>query len=101
MGVISLRISDSDQQKLDELSREEHKDKSSVARELIRYGWEFLMIRQYRYGKLSIGLLAEKLALSISETIDLLAEFGIEAPIEYDDYLKGFDVLNERNTGRP
>lgn len=31
--------------------------------------------------------------MSISETIDLLAEFGIKAPIEYDDYLKGFAVL--------
>jgi hypothetical protein len=31
--------------------------------------------------------------MSISEAIGLLAELGIEAPIEFEDYLKGFDVF--------
>jgi len=35
----------------------------------------------------------EELDLSISETIDLLSEFGIKAPIDYEDYLKGYEVL--------
>ena len=69
------------------------KDRSTVARELMEYGWEFMMIKLYRDGKLSLSSLAEKLELSISETIDLLAEFGIESPIDYDDYLKGFEVF--------
>ncbi|WP_347273897.1 hypothetical protein [Candidatus Kuenenia sp.] len=71
----------------------EHKDKSTVARELIDYGWEFLMIKLYRGGKLSLSSLAEKLELSVSETIDVLSEFGVESPIDYDDYLKGFDAF--------
>ncbi len=29
----------------------------------------------------------------MTKTIDLLSEFGIEAPIDYDDYLKGFEVF--------
>jgi len=70
-----------------------HKDKSTVARELIDYGWEFLMIKLYREGKLSLSTLADKLELSVSETIDLLSEFGVESPIDYDDYLKGFEAL--------
>jgi len=70
-----------------------HKDKSTVARELIEYGWEFLMIKLYREGKLSLSTLATRLELSLSETLDLLAEFGIESPIDYDDYLKGFEVF--------
>jgi hypothetical protein len=37
--------------------------------------------------------LAKKLDISISEAIDLLAELGIEAPIEFEDYLKGFEVF--------
>ncbi len=71
----------------------QHKDKSVVARELIDYGWEFLMIKLYKEGKISLGTLSEKLELSISETIELLAEFGVESPIEYDDYLKSFDTF--------
>jgi hypothetical protein len=93
MTVLSLRLHDREINRLTELSQSERKDKSSVARELIDYGWEFLMLRQYRMGKLSVGTLAEKLELSISATIDLLAEFGIPAPIEFDDYLQALTVL--------
>jgi hypothetical protein len=93
MSVVSLRLKDAELKKLEELSRMEHKEKSAVARELINYGWEFLMLKQYREGKLSLGSLAEKLNISIVEVIDLLAELGMEAPIQYEDYLRGLEVL--------
>ena len=93
MGVISLRLKERDLERLDELSRLEHKDKSTVARELLEYGWDFLMLRYYKEGKLSLEGLAKKLDISISEAMDLLAELGIEAPIEFEDYLKGFEVF--------
>ncbi len=96
MAVISLRLKDREFRRLNELSRMEHKDKSTVARELLEYGWEFLMIKLYREGKLSLGTLALKLEISVSETIDLLSEFGVESPIEYDDYLKGFEVFDKK-----
>jgi hypothetical protein len=57
--------------------------------------WEFLMLRHYKKGTLSLEGLAKKLDVSISEAIDLLAKFGIEAPIKLDDYLRGFDVSTE------
>lgn len=93
MGVVSLRLKDAELKKLEALSRTEHKEKSAVARELINYGWEFLMLKQYREGKLSLGMLAEKLDVPLVEAIDFLAELGIEAPIGYEDYLKGLEVL--------
>lgn len=40
-----------------------------------------------------MSALAEKLELSVNEAIDLLSEFGVESPIDYDDYLKGFAAL--------
>lgn len=52
-----------------------------------------LMLKLYREGKLSLSTLAEKLELSVSEVIDLLLEFGVESPIDYDDYLKGFEAF--------
>jgi len=96
MGVISLRLKDRDLERLDELSKLERKDRSTTARELLEYGWEFLMLRYYKEGKLSLEGLAKKLNMSISEAIDLLAELGIEAPIEFDDYLKGFNVFKDK-----
>ena len=96
MTVISLRLNNRDLEKLDELSKLERKDRSTAARELLKYGWEFLMLRYYKEGKLSLEGLAKKLDVSISETIDLLAELGIEAPIDFEDYLKGFDVFREK-----
>ena len=54
------------------------------------------MIKLYREGKLSLSTLASKLELSVSETIDTLSGFGVETPIDYDDYLKGFDVFRKK-----
>jgi len=93
MSVMSIRLKEREIKRINELSRMTKEDKSTVARQLLDYGWEFLMIKLYREGKLSLNSLARKLELSITETIDLLSEFGIEAPIEYDDYLKGFKVF--------
>jgi len=52
-----------------------------------------LLISFYREGKYSLGKVAKELDLSVSETIDLLADFGITAPLEYEDYLKGYETL--------
>lgn len=95
MGVISLRLKDRDVARLDELSKALHKDKSTMARELLEYGWDFLMLEYYKQGKLSLAGLAKKLDVSISEALDLLKERGIEAPIGFDDYLKGFEVFDQ------
>jgi predicted HTH domain antitoxin len=95
MGVISLRLKDRDLERLEELSKALHKDKSTMARELLEYGWDFLMLKYYKDGKLSLTGLAKKLDVSISEAVDLLKERGIEAPIGFDDYLKGFEVFDQ------
>jgi hypothetical protein len=95
MGVISLRLKDRDLERLDELSKATHKDKSTMARELLEYGWDFLMFKYYKEGKLSLTALAKKLDVSISEALDLLKERGIEAPLGFDDYLRGFEAFNQ------
>ena len=48
-----------------------------------------VMFRRYREGKLSLGHLSRTLGKSLSETIDLLSEFGQPAPIDYEDYFRG------------
>jgi predicted HTH domain antitoxin len=52
-------------------------------------GWLLHLLRLYREKKISLGGLSKSLGRSLSETLDLLSEFGQTAPIEYEDYLKG------------
>ena len=47
-------------------------------------------------GKLSLSVLAGKIEMTVSETIDLVSEFGAESPIDYEDYLKGFGVFKKK-----
>lgn len=54
------------------------------------------MVRYYKAEKLSLGGLAKKLDISTSEAIGVLSKLGIEAPIEYEDYLKGFEVFKDK-----
>jgi predicted HTH domain antitoxin len=93
MNVVSLRLGREEQKHIENLSKEEKRDKSTIARELLKYGWILYWFKQYKRGKVSLGKLSQKLSLSLSETLDLLAEFGIESPLEYSDYLEGFNNL--------
>jgi hypothetical protein len=68
---------------------------SAVARELMDYGWVFLMLREYRQGKRSMSSFAKELGVPLSEAIELLADLGVRSPIEYDDYLKGYAAASE------
>jgi len=49
----------------------------------------------YKHGKISLGKSAKQLNLTISEMIELLAEFGISSPITYEDYLQGYKALTD------
>ena len=90
--VMSVRLDAEGLRRLRELAKREKKGMSAVARELMDYGWVFLMVREYRDGKLSLGSLGKKLGMSLSEAIALLSDLGVRSPIEYDDYLKGYDA---------
>jgi len=46
----------------------------------ISYAWNYLMVRRYAEGKLSLEGLARELGKTVSETIDLLAEMGVPSP---------------------
>ena len=86
-NVMSVRVDSESLRRIRELARRERNEVSTVARELIDHGWMFLMLRDYREGRISLGTFAQKLRLPLAEAIDLLAD-----PIEYDDYLKGLAV---------
>ncbi len=88
--TVSIRLREKETRFIEEMSKKRDIDKSTATRELIEYGKIYLVLKLYKEGKISLEKTAKELDLSISETIDLLAEFGVKAPINYEDYLKGY-----------
>ena len=95
MPVMSVRISGHELKQLLAVAKEEHKEKSSVVRELLMDGLKFKTLLAYRDGHLSLSMLSKTLEMSVSEAIDLLAEFGLQSPIDYDDYLRGVETARK------
>ncbi len=95
MSVMSLRLNKKEIDRIARLSEQKKESKSEVVRELLQEGWVFYWLKLYRARKVSVGKIAEELDLSVNEVLDLLAEFGIESSILYDDYLLGFENLKK------
>lgn len=94
-NVMSVRLDTEALRRLRELAKRERKEISTVARELMDEGWVLLTLREYRQGKLSLGMVAKRLKIPLADVIDLLAELGVRSPIEYDDYLKSYAAASE------
>jgi hypothetical protein len=95
MSVMSVRLKEEEVKILKTLAKEEHKEKSSVARELMLDGLKYKMMIAYKEGRVSISRLSRTLELNLSETIDFLASLGLSAPISYDDYLAGIEIARK------
>jgi hypothetical protein len=52
-------------------------------------------LQDYRAGRKSLGTLAKDLQMPLSAVLDLLTELGIEAPLDYEDYLEGLETLRQ------
>lgn len=87
--VISFRFKKHELNHIEKLSNLKRLDRTAAAKELIEYGWIYFVLQQYKNGKLSLGKTAKELHVSLSELIDLLAEFGVKSPITFEDYLEG------------
>ena len=95
MGVVSVRLNDSQMAHIEKLAEKQGKGKAEMMRDLIEYGFDHLLMKEYKAGRISLGKLATELSLSVGETIDLLSEYGVTAPIDYEDYLKGYETLKK------
>ena len=95
MSVMSVRLTTEDVRRLRAVAEREHKERSAVVRELLREGLKYKMLLAYREGTASISQVSRILELSLSETIELLANFGIPSPVSYDDYLQGMETARQ------
>lgn len=92
--VVSLRLDAAEIEILKSMGKTK-KDKSAAARELIKNGWKFTILKLYKEGKISTEKAAKELGISISEFIDLLRELGIRSPVEYGDFLESRKTMKQ------
>ena len=88
-------MNDEDYQFLSTLAKEERGDISKKVRELVDLGRMMLAIEKYKKSEASIGKSARIAGVSISKMVDILREHGIEANLEYEDYLSGLKSLRK------
>lgn len=93
--TLSIRINDKDYRFLSALAEEEREDVSKKVRELVDLGRVMLAIEKYKKSEASIEKAAGIAGVSISKMMDILKEHGVEANLEYEDYLKGLKTLRK------
>jgi predicted HTH domain antitoxin len=88
-------MNDEDYKFLSTLAKEEREDISKKVRELVDLGRMMLAIEKYKKSEASIEKSARIAGVSISKMVDILREHGIEANLEYEDYLSGLKSLRK------
>lgn len=93
--TLSMRISDDDYRFLSTLAKEGRGDVSKAVRELVGKGRVMLAVDEYRESKASLEKAAKIAGVSLPEMMEILKKHGVEANIEYEDYLKGLKNLRK------
>lgn len=91
--TLSIRMDEDDYKFLSSLAKEEREDVSKKVRELVDLGRVMLAIDKYKKSEASIEKAARIAGVSISKMMDIFKEYGVEANLEYEDYIKGLKNL--------
>ena len=68
---------------------------SKKVRQLVDLGPAVLAIEKYKKSEASIEKAARIAGVSISEMMDVLSDYGVDANVEYEDFPKGLKSLKE------
>jgi predicted HTH domain antitoxin len=93
--TLSIRIDDKDYKFLSSLAKEEQGDMSTAVRELVDLGRIMLAVEKYKNSDASLEKAARLAGVSLSKMIDILAEYGVETNLEFEDYLKGLRTIRK------
>ncbi|MEA3359313.1 MAG: hypothetical protein U9R17_07925 [Thermodesulfobacteriota bacterium] len=85
MKVKSMRIPDDIDQAINYVSQLEKIEKTQSLRKLARIGFEYYVAKSYKEGGITLRDASDLLKLSLSETIDILAEMGVKGNIRAAD----------------
>ncbi len=91
--TLSMRINENDYKFLSTLAKEEKEDISKTVRELLDLGRIMFAIEKYKKSEASIEKAARIAGVSISKMMDIFKEHGVEANIEYEDYIESLKHL--------
>lgn len=93
--TLSIRMDDDDYKFLSVLAKEEKEDVSKAVRELVDLGRVMLAIEKYKKSEASIEKASRIAGVAISRMMEIFKEYGVEANLEYEDYLKGLKSLRK------
>jgi predicted HTH domain antitoxin len=85
--TMSIRMDDESYKFLSRLARDEDADLSKAVRDVVHRGRVMLAIERYRAGRTSLGRAAEFAGVSIGDMMATLAEYGVKANLQKEDYL--------------
>ena len=94
MKVKSIRIPDDIDKSIEFVARLEKLEKTQSLRKLTRLGFEFYTAKSYEKGKLTLREVSELLNLTLSETIDLLAEMGVKGNIRAREVIQSLKEMS-------
>jgi len=80
-----MRIPDDIDQAINYVSQLEKIEKTQSLRKLARIGFEYYIAKSYKEGRITLRDASDLLRLSMSETMDLLAEMGVKGNIRAAD----------------
>ncbi len=91
--TMSIRIDKDDYDFVKRLATAEREDISAAVRELIDLGRIHFAIEEYKKNTASLGKAAEIAGVSISEMMNILADYGVKSNLDDEDYRIGLKNL--------
>ena len=98
MKVKSMRIPEDIEKAIEYTSNVEKIEKAQSLRKLARIGFEYYIAKAYRDGKITLREASVLLNLTLSETIDLLADMGVKGNIRAEDVLASLNTFTSLNS---
>ena len=98
MKVKSMRIPEDIEKAIEYTSNVEKIEKAQSLRKLARIGFEYYIAKAYRDGKITLREASVLLNLTLSQTIDLLADMGVKGNIRAEDVLASLNTFTSSNS---
>ena len=93
-----MRIPEDIEKAIEYTSNVEKIEKAQSLRKLARIGFEYYIAKAYRDGKITLREASVLLNLTLSETIDLLADMGVKGNIRAEDVLASLNTFTSSNS---
>ena len=93
MKVKSMRIPEDIDKAIVYVSRSEKIENTHSLRKLARMGFEYYISKEYKAGKITLREASDLLKLTLSETVDLLADMGVKGNIHAEDVLNSLKMF--------